>query len=224
MQPGYICVAGIDLQNRAHIRPVLEHGSLTRDLLLTGDGPFDLGCVVDLGATVPVGSAPEHEDHRFESAGAFCQGRVPDDYFWETLTDHASDTLQGIFSKDLLRREKSCTVDVGKGSASLGCLKPRGKPRVYVNDYGSIRVSFPWLSPPADLSLTDLRFYEEDHKTPRRDLVQAVDSRIEAGDETILSVGLTRAWQKPGDTEKRHWLQVNNIHLRSAITLSEPDV
>jgi hypothetical protein len=32
--------------------------------------------------------------------------------------------------------------------------------------------------------------------------------------ETILSVGLTRPWQKRGDDAERHWLQLNNIHLR----------
>jgi hypothetical protein len=29
----------------------------------------------------------------------------------------------------------------------------------------------------------------------------------------ILSVGLTRPFRKWGDSEERHWLQVNNIHL-----------
>src|SRR5262249_38600569 len=29
----------------------------------------------------------------------------------------------------------------------------------------------------------------------------------------ILSVGLARAFQASGDTARRHWLQVNNLHL-----------
>jgi hypothetical protein len=41
-----------------------------------------------------------------------------------------------------------------------------------------------------------------------------VQGRIEAGVEVILSVGLTRAWRKQNDTAERHWLQVNNIHLK----------
>jgi hypothetical protein len=43
--------------------------------------------------------------------------------------------------------------------------------------------------------------------------VQSVQKRLEAGVETILSVGLTRPWQKRGDDAERHWLQLNNIHL-----------
>ena len=164
MQPGYICVAGIDLETGAHVRPVLQYGRLTIDLLLKRGGPFDLGCVVDLGPTVHIGHAPEHEDHRFDPAKAVCLGRLSNDYFWNKLRDSASDTLQGIFGRELIRGGKICTVDIGKGTASLGCLAPRGRPSLYVNRRDSVRISFPWLSPPADLSVTDLRIYQEDHR------------------------------------------------------------
>ncbi len=213
MQPGYICVAGIDLGTGTHVRPVLRHGRLTTELLLKRGGPFELGCVADLGPTVHIGRAPEHEDHRFDPAAAFCLGSVPDDYFWNILSGSASDTLQGIFGRELVRHEKSCTVDIGKGRASLGCLAPRGRPSLYINHRGSVRISFPWLSPPADLSVTDLRLYQEDHKTPRRTLVSHLQKKLRAGAGVILSVGLTRPWHKEGDTAARHWLQVNNIHL-----------
>ncbi len=85
---------------------------------------------------------------------------------------------------------------------------------MHVDYRGTVRMVFPWLDPPANLSVTDLRLYGEDHKTPRRDLVANVQERLEAGVEVILSVGLTRSWCKPNDTAKRHWLQVNNIHLK----------
>lgn len=213
MQPGYICVAGIDLETGAHVRPVLGHGRLTMDLLLKRGGPFELGCVVNLGPTVHAGRAPEHEDHRFDPAKAFCLGRVPDDYFWDTLIDSASGTLQGIFGRELVRREKSCTVDVGKGRASLGCLAPRGRPSLYVNHRGGVRISLPWLSPPADLSVTDLRLYQEDHKTPRRALISHLQKKLQAGAAVILSVGLTRPFRKEGGDAAMHWLQINNVHL-----------
>jgi hypothetical protein len=70
-----------------------------------------------------------------------------------------------------------------------------------------------YLIPSVDLSVNDLRLYEADHRTPRRDLVSSVQQRLKSGVEAILSVGLTRPWQKRGDTAERHWLQVNNIHL-----------
>ena len=66
MQPGYFCVAGIDVNTEAHVRPVLRRGRLTIDLLSTGGGPFDVGSVVDLGPATYAGHAPELEDHRFD--------------------------------------------------------------------------------------------------------------------------------------------------------------
>ena len=79
---------------------------------------------------------------------------------------------------------------------------------------GTVRLVLDYLMPSVDLSVTDLRLYEGDGRTPRRDLVQSVQKRLESGVETILSVGLTRPWQKRGDDEERHWLQLNNIHLK----------
>ena len=43
MQSGYICVAGIDMQNNKHVRPVLARSRLTVDLLKRKGGPFDIG-------------------------------------------------------------------------------------------------------------------------------------------------------------------------------------
>src|SRR5215203_1566829 len=70
MQPGYFCVAGVDVNTPRHIRPVLRRGRLTIDLLSTGTGPFDVGSVVDLGPATYAGHAPELEDHDFDPAHA----------------------------------------------------------------------------------------------------------------------------------------------------------
>ena len=64
-----------------------------------------------------------------------------------------------------------------------------------------------------DLSVTDLRLYEDDYQTPRYGVVQDAATRIGKGVPVIVGVGLTQPWQKPGDTQSRHWLQANNIHL-----------
>jgi len=40
---------------------------------------------------------------------------------------------------------------------------------------------------------------------------------MQRGTPVILSIGLTRSWQKPGDTKEWHWLQVNNIHLKDSV-------
>ncbi len=65
-----------------------------------------------------------------------------------------------------------------------------------------------------DLSVTDIRLCETDHKTPKENLIRQVDMRMKGGAPVILSVGLSRPWRQPDDTVERHWLQVNNIHLK----------
>jgi hypothetical protein len=104
-------------------------------------------------------------------------------------------------------------VDLAHGIASLGCLRLATRPWIEVNGFDKIRLLLNDGAFNVDLSVTDLRLYEDDQKTPRRDVVDSVMARIRSGVDVILSVGLTRAWQKPGDSQRRHWLQVNNVHL-----------
>jgi hypothetical protein len=214
MQPGYFCAAGVDLETGRHVRPVLRRGRLTVDLLSTNGGPFDVGSVLDLGPTTSAGRAPELEDHRFDPAETRWLSDDDPDEFWEVLDRIAQEDLTDIFGPELELWDESGTVDVGEGKASLGCLRPMQQPWMYVDHRGTVRLVLDYLMPSVDLSVTDLRLYEKDGRTPRRDLVQSLQKRLEAGVETILSVGLTRPWQKRGDDEERHWLQLNNIHLR----------
>jgi len=214
MQPGYFCVAGVEMNTLRHIRPVLRRDRLTTDLLRPNGGPFDVGSVVDLGPATYAGRAPELEDHRFDpSSTRWLFDDDPDDY-WDALDGVARESLEEIFGSALELWDESGTVDVGEGRASLGCLKPEKQPWLYVDHRGTVRMVLDYLLPSVDLSVNDLRLYERDGRTPRLDLVQSVQQRLEADVETILSVGLTRPWQKRGDTAERHWLQVNNIHLK----------
>ena len=207
-------MAGVDVNTLNHVRPVLRYGRLTTDLLRRNGGPLDIGSVVDLGPTAYAGHAPELEDHYFDPERAiWLFDDDPDDY-WKFLNQMAQESLVEIFGPDLEQWDESCTVDVGEGHASLGCLAPEEQPWLYVDHRGAVRMVLECMTPSADLAVTDLRMYERDHKTPRVDLVTDVQSRIEAGAEVILSVGLTRAWRKQGDTAERHWLQINNIHLQ----------
>jgi hypothetical protein len=213
MQPGYFCVAGIDLETGAHVRPVLHHGRLTVDLLSTNGGPFDVGSVVDLGATTYAGRAPELEDHRFGPSHARWLYDDDPDVYWNALGKVARENLEEIFGLPLELWDESGTVDVGEGRASLGCLKPEKQPWLYVDHRGTVRMVLDYLMPSVDLSVNDLRLYERDGRKPRRNLVQSAQKRLEAGVETVLSVGLTRPWRKWNDDAERHWLQLNNIHL-----------
>jgi hypothetical protein len=66
---------------------------------------------------------------------------------------------------------------------------------------------------PALKRYDDLRSYGEDQKTPRAKVIADVQRRIRQGARVILSVGLARAFQVSGDTARRHWLQMTNVHL-----------
>lgn len=220
MQAGYICVAGVDISTNNHVRPTLA-GRLGTDLLRRNGGPFDIGCLVDIGRTTYTGHAPEVEDFRFRPEQAsYLHTLDPSDY-WGVLESISHSTLTDIFGDQLEQHSRSCTVDVGMGIASLGCLKPPTRPRLYVNAYGKVRINLSDNTYTADLSVTDLRLCETDHQTPRRELITQIDRRITEGEDMILGVGLTRPFCPQGSTKHRHWLQVNNIHLENDPIWSE---
>jgi hypothetical protein len=213
MQPGYVCVAGIDLKTNEHIRPVLPGARLTVDMLKRQGGVFDMGTIVDIGDTQACGAPPETEDLRFERGKLGAVKDMGAASFWQLLDTVSRKTLSEVFGKDLKAQRNGCTVDEGKGEASLGCVRLGEAPEVFVNGWGKIRMRISDGAFDVDLSVTDLRLYQDDQQTPRSQLVEAVQQRIEAGVGVILSVGLARAFQARGDTARRHWLQVNNIHL-----------
>jgi len=213
MQPGYICVAGIDPESDRHVRPVLAGRRLNTSLLVKAGGPFDIGAVVDLGETQHQGSPPETEDHLFAPANASLVRDLAADRFWRMLSDNAASDLRSIFGDDLQPLGKGAVVNLNTGAVSLGCVRLRTPPRFEVNSWDKIRAHLSDNEFALDLSVTDLRLYRDDQKTPRSKLLFEIGRRIARGVPVILAVGLARAWLKPGDTTRRHWLQVNNIHL-----------
>jgi len=212
MQPGYICVAGVDVSNGHHVRPILR-GRLTTDLLASKGGPFDLAALVDLGTVACCGHAPETEDYYFDPRTVHSIRLLPPALFWEFLQHIARNSLAQIFGSALRPFRRGCVVDLDSGEASLGCLVPAVTPRLYVNDYGKIRALIRDCDFSFDLSVTDLRLYDTDHRSPKIDLIKRIDTQMRSRGRVILSLGLARPWQHPDDTAQRHWLQVNNIHL-----------
>lgn len=212
MKPGFICVAGVDRQTGKHVRP-FQSSRLRSEMLVRNGGPFDIGSEVDLGHVTSRGHAPELEDHFFDPKAVRRLGDILPDRFWRTLNNIVSTRLVNIFGNDLQQRGNTCTVDLGKGSGSLGCLLPSERPILYVTGFGKIRLCVSDGQFSVDLSVTDLRLYEDDYQTPRYDAVKSVAGRIERGVSVIVGVGLTQPWKKPDDTESRHWLQANSIHL-----------
>lgn len=218
MQPGYICVAGLDLQTNAHVRPVLPASRLTIDLLKRKGGPFDIAVVVDLGETKLRGTPPETEDHVFDPAQLASVRELTAERFWKLLKSVPSKTLTEIFGDKLKPQGNGCAVDEGTGSVSLGCMSPVTPPKIFINGWGKIRIRLDDGTFDVDLSVTDLRLYEHNQETPRAKMVTNVQRRIEKGVGVILAIGLARAFRAQGDTARRHWLQVNNIHLEDDST------
>jgi hypothetical protein len=217
MQPGFICVAGLELDSDEHVRPSTGD-RLSNRLLARYGGPFDIGAIVDLGPTRPAGRPPELEDYSFQPRHARAVGHCPPDEFWARLEAVSSGSLTDLFGRELTRRgPRSCAVDAGRGAASLGCLVPAEPPTLDVQprpgrpDSMRLRVRDGRLA--LDLGVTDIRLYGPDHVTPDRARIADVAARLGRGVRTILAVGLTRATAGSPDYPPVHWLQVNSIHL-----------
>lgn len=212
MKAGYICVAGLDLNNRKHVRPVIG-GRLGVELLLKNGGVFEIGAMIDLGPTRFVGTAPEVEDHQFNPGNLKLLGMSQPRDFWDMIHGESATDLATIFGPSLALHGRACAVDLNQGAASLGCLAlPRGS-SLYVDPYDKIRLRLNDGTFAPALSITDLRLYEDDQETPRHRLIRILADRL-VEEDVLLSVGLSRAWKKPRDTESRHWLQVNNLHFK----------
>lgn len=212
MQPGYICVAGVDLQTGKHVRPI-QIGRLSRTRLTRYGGPFDIATLVDLGRVEYAGSPPKVEDYRFSFEDAHPYFVAAPRDFWYLLDRTAQRRLTDIFGPDLRKHGGTCALPLGKGRASLGCLIPTGKPELVMSDSRTVRLQFSDGDFDVRASVTDIRLYEADQKTPRSAVIDDIQRRINSGVGVILSVGVGHPWRKPEDTEERHWLQVNGIHL-----------
>jgi hypothetical protein len=109
--------------------------------------------------------------------------------------------------------------------ASLGCLVPSRVTDLVVErrhtplgPRDSLRIALDVGRYHFVLPLTDLRFARLHHSGSRwlfhHELVADVRGRLLDGVPVVLSVGLSRAFQRSADDRPRHWLQVNNVHLR----------
>jgi hypothetical protein len=218
MSAGFFCVAGIDVSRMAHIRPEFHGSRLPTELLAIQGGAFDVAVEVELGRVEDCGNPPEVEDRRFKRSSLRPTRHVGSGEFWDLLRGVARPGLRAIFGEDLTRYESArfgttCTMEAGKGRASLGCLIPRGRPELalVVDQYdGKKKVRMAVSDDEMTLSLpvTDARLYALPDWDVDEGAVTRVARRLASCTSSILAVGLTR--QLHGD---KHWLQVNNIHL-----------
>lgn len=218
MKHGNVCVAGVHVKDGENVRPVLRSGQLRLGDLSPAGGPFDLATVVDLGPVQPVPTLPQAEDHEYRARAARAVGPVEPTLFWDMLRFLARPSLLTLFGDELRPVGRSAAVvPEGRGVASLGTLRPAAPPRLYVttrpDGRRSIRIRVRDDELDLSVSVTDLRLHGADGESPDEERVQAVNRRMEEGEDVLLSVGLTRAFASASDREPVHWLQVNNVHL-----------
>jgi len=206
-----ICIAGIDWETAEHMRPVTDPEDLmTREMLRGEGGVLELGLILDLGSTVSDSSPPETEDQLCETANFRpVEKLTPADYF-ELLATVADDDLFQAFGPSLQQHDSNTyAMDVGAGSRSLASVPAGPSDRLFVDGFGGLRLA----TADAAIRVTDLRLFEGASKSPRADIVENVNERLDGGVSSYLMFGLARPWARNKDEPPRHWLQMNGICL-----------
>lgn len=215
MQPGFVCIAGIDLATGRHVRPELPHNRVRIDMLGPNRGPFDMAVEVELGRVKPKPSPPEVEDCLVTPSALRKVRDLPADEFWRLLKSVARSRLVEIFGAGFCKHRNTWIIEPDTGEASLGCLAPQAPPllEVCVEDYQGqpkqrIRCHVRDRNGECFPPVADLRLYCADQKTPRLEVIDDLNRRLKSGVTAILSVGVTRVM-----SQDKHWFQVNNLHL-----------
>jgi len=220
MHGGHICLAGVDLETWRHVRPVLANDPLPFYLLARYGGPFEMARIIDFGLPRHTPEPPHVEDHVFVPARVRVDRPAAAQEFWRVLEEMQRASLREIFGAALCEvGHNRYGTELGQGTASLGFLRPAAPPKLYVtrsrDGKPQIRMKLSDGQIEADAGVTDLRLFGNDHATPEPARVRAVAQWIVDSGDVILGVGLTRKFRSSDDAAYRHWLQVNNIHLRS---------
>ena len=85
------------------------------------------------------------------------------------------------------------------------------KPRLQI-EFDNLFLKLDTSSLTATIRVSDYRFYESDHETIRRDVVNDVRRRISAGVPLYGMLGLARAVED-AEAGYVHWLMVNGLCL-----------
>lgn len=219
MHGGHICTAGVDLETRRHVRPVLNNAlPLPFDLLARYGGPFEMGWIVDLGRPRPTPDVPHVEDQVFVPARAKPERRAAAHEFWRVLNEIHRTRLCDIFGPSLHEVGRGLWgTDLGQGAASLGVLRPATPPELHMaagrDGKPRIRLRLSDGEIETDLGVTDVRLFGDDHATPEAGRIRAANQWMADSREVFISVGLTRKYRVAADAPYYHWLQANNLHL-----------
>jgi hypothetical protein len=220
MRDQRICVAGIDTATTTHVRPTTPRADpITRSMLMSEGGPFAPGAIVDLGQVSPSGSPPEIEDRRFATANARHIEDLSDADFLAMLDRVKSASIEDAFGPDVFEvRPHKFAVPKGAGKCSLA-VTALDAPRLYVA-WDKLWVDIDDGAVEAKLRVTDVRFYDRDHKM-RIDVVDDVRRRLTQGRGAYAMLGLAHAMNDE-DAGQVHWLQCNGLCLSDRATGEDP--
>lgn len=207
-----ICVAGIDTATYRHVRPVTPPGDpLTRVLLRENGGPFGAGALVDIGRVTACPDAPETEDHAFDATRATRVSDVADEAYLELLGAIGETDMRAAFGSALVEvRPCKFAVPAERGERSLAVVPAIASKLRIRSDKLYLQLKAP--AAPADLRVTDVRFYTTD-LTIKRDVVDDVNRRLAAGTRAYAMLGLARAIPDEATGEDLHWLMANGLCL-----------
>ncbi len=212
-----VCVAGIDPQTYDHLRPTTHKGDrITRKHLRESGGPFGVGALVELGSVSPAPSPPEMEDHGFSTRNARHVEDLGDDEFLQMLSRTSAPDLESAFGSALERLKWKYAIDVGCGERSLAVIRAQQRPQLKLDSFegkDKLQLRFNDVEPQAYVPITDVRFYEQDQRTVKRDLVENAARRLKRGVGAFLMFGVAHAFEAPNDDRERHWLQLNGLCL-----------
>lgn len=188
-----ICVAGINPATGEHVRPITPASDLiTRTLLREEGGPFGPGALVELGLVRACPNLPETEDHEFATARAEHVEDLTDETYLGFLDHIAHPDIPSAFGPELIAvRARKLAIPTGQGSRSLAVVTLT-KPQLQIK-FQNLYLKLDLPDTPADLRVTDVRFYESDHKTVKRDVINDVNRRLATGVPAYTMLGLARA-------------------------------
>jgi hypothetical protein len=213
---GRVSVAGIDLANQKHLRPVLPYG-MSQVVLQSNGGPFDIGNVVDLGESMPDPQKPKVEDHLFQISQTTKMRQADANGFWDLLASVSRRDLASIFGDELVvtSETEKAFLPAFAGRASLGCLIPLTSPECFVDTWGKLRIAFLTRLRGREvrlrLALSDIRFFNDDN-APYEDVVDYINARMNI-EYVILGLGVALSQNASPFYPHTHWLTVNSVHL-----------
>jgi hypothetical protein len=216
-----ICIAGVDPATFEHVRPVTPSNELlTRELLRENGGPFGVGALIELGEVEPRPNPPETEDHSFTLSQARAVEDLESDVYLELLREIGVEDLSAGFGGELYEvRPGKFAVPAGEGQRSLAVMKlEQGELRTA---FGNLYLDLDEPHEHAVVRVTDVRFYEPDHQTVKRSVVEDVNARLASGVEAHLMLGLARPLTD-AEAGEVQWLMANGLCLADKPVGDEP--